>query len=138
MLDLVTDEEIVQEVCERAIKLADLKTGPLRIFNDGGERAFTFNNWYFRLHRYVPEHWSFSGPKHGDVKMLVVHFAPNYSSTPFYYDMGRKKPGENPWQLDREGCESLILSLRHSMILDDLAGIPPDKPLKVDVDSDSF
>ena len=129
----MTDDEIIEEICERAIKLAALKTEPLTLTNDSGRRGFRFGDWAFDLRRCVPKFWSFSGPKFGDIEMLRIHLAANSGEAPFYYS-----PDQNfPVIQNRELCDVMLLALRHSMILDDLAQIPVNDP-KVDAGFDRF
>lgn len=122
----MTDEEIVREICDRAIKLADLKTTPLKAFLESGHRSFQFGSWKFELVRYVTEYWSFSGPKYGDVKSMSIRSVANYSWCPFYYNVSHSDPSY-PWKIEREACEVMIFALRVGMVLDDLAMISVDK-----------
>ncbi len=130
----MTEEEIIRELCERAVKLADLQVGPIPIFATHGHRSFEFGAWQFDLRCYTPEHWSFSGPKCGDVRSLQICLAANAREYLFYFSVD--VPTHT--HVNYESCESLVIALRHSMILDDLAAISPSEAPGVDAEPDRF
>jgi len=119
----MTEGEIVEEVLARTKELAKLHAAPLRT-HSAGERDFNFNNFWFKISFYVPKYWSLLGPKFGEIKTLAVYATGTYTNPLFWLNREASSP-DGLWEIDKPACEGLLISLRASMILDDLAGISP-------------